>query len=182
MDDRVAIYAGSFDPPTNGHRWMIEESAKLFDKLIVAVGTNPDKKLMFTVAERVAMLEEIIRSINPKFEDGKVAVQTFPNQLLVRFAEQVGAKFAVRGLRNVSDFEYERAMNNVNNDFLQDSCRTLPLTAVFLIAPREYAEISSSFVKGFLMLEDRNWKSAVPTLVPAVVMEAIHRKKIAQNP
>ena len=104
MSERVAIYAGSFDPPTNGHLWMIERGAELFDRLIVAIGTNPAKKGMFTVAERMEMLEKAtVRLFN-------VRVSEFTNKYLIHYAKSLGARFILRGIRNATDQEFERML------------------------------------------------------------------------
>ena len=156
---RRAVYAGSFDPPTNGHLWRITEAAQLFDELIVAIGVNPDKKSSYTVAERQAMLQAMTQSLP------NVRVDAFENQFLVNYAHDVGAAFIVRGIRSGSDYEYERAIRHINAD-LQPAIRT-----VFLMPPREIAEISSTLVKGLVGVN--GWQDVVPRYVPQAVFEKI---------
>src|SRR5262249_23719795 len=99
---RRAVYAGSFDPITLGHVWMIEQGRALFDHLTVAIGINPDKRYRFSLEERLAMLREVTAG----FEN--VAVASYENMFLVRYAEQIGAGFILRGVRNEQDYAYER--------------------------------------------------------------------------
>jgi len=156
---RKAVYAGSFDPITCGHVWMIEQGAALFDELVVAVGSNPDKKYTFTVAERVEMLQSCVG------RRPGVTIDTFENQFLVNYADAVGADHILRGIRSQGDYEYERGMRNVNSDLRPG------IVTVFLIPPREIAEVSSSFVKGLIGPE--GWEAIVEQYVPAPVFRLI---------
>lgn len=136
--ERKAVYAGSFDPPTNGHLWMIEQGSKLFDKLVVSIGINPDKHYTFTVEERLSMLRESLKGCeNVEFDD-------FNNKFLVRYAKKIGADFILRGTRNTDDDKFERSMNNINREI------DPTITTVVLMAPKELSEISSSVIKGFI--------------------------------
>jgi pantetheine-phosphate adenylyltransferase len=155
---RRAVYAGSFDPITNGHLWMIEHGSRVFDELAVAIGVNPDKRYLFTLAERMEMLREAVRPL------GNVSVASFENLFLVHYAKQVGAQFILRGIRNEADYGYERGMRYINAEF--DS----GVLTVFLMPPREYAEISSSFVKG--LVGPAGWEAVVGKYVP----DAVRRK------
>jgi pantetheine-phosphate adenylyltransferase len=102
---RRAVYAGSFDPITLGHLWMVERGGELFDELVVAIGVNPDKKYLFPLADRMAMLRESTsHCVNLK-------VASYENMFLVNYARQVGATFILRGIRNEQDYAYERAPN-----------------------------------------------------------------------
>ncbi len=103
------LYAGTFDPPTNGHLDLIKRSLKFCDKLIVAIGVNPAKKTLFSEIERIRMLNSVLES--PEFD--KVSVTTF-NGLLVDYAKDVGVNLLIRGIRSVSDFEYEINLAGVN--------------------------------------------------------------------
>lgn len=161
---RRAVYAGSFDPPTNGHMFMIEEGARLFDELIVAIGVNPDKRSTFDVETRVRLLRQVTQHLP------RVRIATFENQFLVRYASREGAGYILRGIRNENDFDYERTMRHVNED-LEASVAT-----VFLIPPRRLAETSSSFVKGLVGPE--GWQEVVKGFVPPPVHEAL----LAQAP
>jgi pantetheine-phosphate adenylyltransferase len=131
---RVAIYPGSFDPPTLGHWDLIQRAEKLVDKLVVAVLYNPSKTCAFTVAERVAFLKELCASCP------KVEVISF-HGLLVTCAKERKARFIVRGVRAFSDFEYEFQMALMNRKLSPD------LETVFLMPKEEYSVVSSRMVR-----------------------------------
>jgi len=152
---RTGVYAGSFDPITNGHLWMIEQGARLFDQLVVTVGINPEKKYTFTLDERLAMLRESIESIP------NVSVTTFSNRYLIHYAQSINTSHILRGIRSVSDYEFERTMRHINDDLDPRVC------TVFLMPPRDIAEISSSMVKG--LIGPAGWKKVVRKYVPAPV-------------
>ena len=135
---RLGVYAGSFDPPTIGHLWMIEQGVHLFDRLIVAVGVNPEKKYTFSLEARLAMLRESTRRFR------SVSVASFSNRYLIHYAQSVGATHILRGIRSESDYEFERTMRNINGDLDADIC------TIFLMPPRGIAEVSSSMVKGLI--------------------------------
>ena len=149
---KKAVYAGSFDPITNGHLWMIEQGARLFDELVVAVGANPDKKCTFTLEERMTMLKDSIGAL------AHVCLDSFDRQFLVHYAHSIGAQYILRGIRNEGDYEYERGMRHLNSDLQPD------IVTVFLIPPREIAEVSSSQVKGLIGPE--GWETVIPHYVP----------------
>lgn len=135
----VAVYPGSFDPITNGHLDLIERGAKLFDRLIIAILRNEDKEPLFTVEERMEMLREVVRDYP------NVEVATF-NGLLVDFARQNGANAIIRGIRAISDYEYELQMALMNR-------RLCPsVETVFLMAGEAYSFISSRLVKQVIAL------------------------------
>ncbi|MDO4433420.1 MAG: pantetheine-phosphate adenylyltransferase [Alysiella sp.] len=161
---RRAVYAGSFDPPTNGHLWMIAQAQQLFDELIVAIGVNPEKKSSYSLSERKQMLEDMVQPF------GNVRVSSFENQFLVNYAHSIEAAFVVRGIRSASDYEYERAIRHINAD-LQPEIQT-----VFLMPPREIAEISSTMVKG--LVGPIGWRDMVSRYVPPAVLHKI----LADNP
>ena len=164
---RKAVYAGSFDPVTNGHLYMIEEGASLFDELVIAVGTNPEKSYTFTPAERVEMLREV----TSEFEG--VSVVEMPSVFLVDFASSLGARYVLRGIRDERDYVFERTMRHVNADMRSE------ITTVFLMPPRGLAEVSSSFVKGFVGLE--GWEAAVEKYLPVPVRAKL-REKLGGKP
>lgn len=160
-----AIYAGSFDPPTMGHMWMIEEACKLFDITVVAIGNNPAKKTMFSVDERWKMLDSAMAKIpRPDVRAGAAIPDTF-NGYLVKYAQGQLATHILRGVRNSEDFEYERVMRNLNGDF-QPNIQT-----VLLIPPRELAEVSSSIVKG--LIGPPGWEDVIKPFVPQNVYERL---------
>ena len=157
-----AIYAGSFDPPTNGHVFMIREGAQLFEQLVVAIGVNPEKAPSFDTETRVRLLQEICAGYD------NVSVATFENQFLIRYAAKAGARYILRGIRNGQDFTFERTMRNVNGDLEKD------ITTVFLIPPRKLLDTSSSFVKGLVGPE--GWREVVRGFVPKPVYAEILKK------
>lgn len=154
-----AVYAGSFDPPTNGHVWMIEQGAQLFDELIVAVAKHPEKDYTFEIDERLGWLEEVAS----KHQNVKVA--SIQNEFLAHYAKRVNARFVIRGIRQEADYQYERGMRYVNSDLNPD------LTTVFLMPPRTLCELSSSFVKG--MIGPVGWESVVERYVPSAVFDRL---------
>ena len=151
----TAVYAGSFDPPTNGHVWMIERGARLFDRLIVAVAQNPEKAYTFPLETRLRWLEEICGV------HGNVEVADIQNRFLARYAADVGAVHILRGIRDEEDYRFERGMRYINSDLNAD------LTTVFLMPPRGMGQISSSFVKN--MIGPAGWEPIVEGYVPRVV-------------
>jgi pantetheine-phosphate adenylyltransferase len=160
MTMRRAVYAGSFDPITLGHLWMVEQGSALFDELVVAIGINPDKRYLFDLDQRLAMLREVTSGF------ANVKIASYENMFLVRYAEQIGAEFILRGIRNEQDYSYERGMRYVNTE-LDGRVRS-----VFLIPPRELVEVSSSFVKG--LVGPAGWEGILQKYVPA----AVHRRFI----
>jgi pantetheine-phosphate adenylyltransferase len=160
-EGKLAVYAGSFDPLTLGHTWMIEQGVLLFDRLVVAIGTNPDKRYAFSLQDRLEML----RSSTRRFRTVKVA--NFSNQFLITYAKSIGASHILRGIRSESDYEFERVMRNINGDLSRD------ITTVFLMPPRGIADISSSMVKG--LIGPAGWEGIVRGYVPGPVFEKLKR-------
>jgi pantetheine-phosphate adenylyltransferase len=159
---RIAVYAGTFDPVTIGHLWMIEAGSTIFDKLVVAIGTNPDKKCYFPLEERILMLRES----TSKYRN--VVVDVYPNQFLIKYAENIGARFILRGIRSTSDYEYEKSLTYVNRHLSSG------IITVFLLPPREMIEISSSIVRGLIGPE--GWEKVVSKYVPPGVLERLISK------
>lgn len=153
-----AVYAGSFDPITNGHLWMVQQGAELFDELVVAIGVNPDKRYTFPLEQRLRLLEQSI-------DDPAVRIDSFQNQYLVHYAASVGAGYILRGVRSEADYGYERAMRQINSDFGPQ------ITTLFLIPPRDISEISSSLVRG--LVGPAGWREVVKPYVPAPVYDAL---------
>lgn len=136
---RTGLYPGTFDPITLGHGDIIRRAAKLVDRLVIGVAINRDKGPLFPVEERVALVEREVRPIAA--ETGtEIEVQPFDN-LLVTFAEEVGASIIIRGLRAVADFEYEFQMVGMNRTLSEN------VEMVFLMAGAQYQPIASKLVK-----------------------------------
>lgn len=157
---RKAVYAGSFDPITNGHLWMIEQSSNLFDKITVAIGINPNKKYTFNLDLRLEMLQRATQHID------NVQVTTFESQYLVDYAKSIDAQWLIRGLRSMDDFEYEKSMRYFNQD-LNPLIQT-----IFLMPPRDLVEVSSSFVKG--LVGPTGWESAIKKYVPLSIYNVFY--------
>ena len=161
---RIGIYAGSFDPPTLGHLWMIRQGAAMFDELVVALAVNPDKKPFLSTEDRHAALLEMLAETP---ECAHVRVETVAHGFLVDFAQKAGATYLLRGVRNSTDFEYEKTMARVNAR-MEPCIRT-----VFLMPPGELEEISSSLVRGFVGVP--GWERWVAACVHPAVFERIAR-------
>ena len=159
---RRAIYPGSFDPVTNGHLDIIERGCKLFDEIIISILVNPDKQPFFTVEERFQMLNEVLPSI---IQGGcKVRVDSFQG-LLVNYAVAQQANVIVRGIRAISDYEYELQMALMNRR-LEPGIET-----VFMMPAETYSYVSSRLVKEVFQLG-----GAVEGLVPSVVEKRMKEK------
>jgi pantetheine-phosphate adenylyltransferase len=156
-----AVYPGTFDPVTYGHIDLIQRSAALFDDVVVAILKNTDKTPLFSIEERVDMLEQAVRELT------NVSVTTFGG-LLVDFAQRIGASVIVRGIRAVSDYEYELQMALMNRR-LSSSVET-----VFLMPAETYSYLSSRLVKEISLLG-----GSVHGLVPPLVEERLHIKNRA---
>ena len=155
---RIAVYPGSFDPITNGHLDVIRRASRLYDRLIVGVLNNINKKPMFTAEERKAMIDNEIRDLPA------VSCDIFSG-LLVDFAKQNGASVIVKGLRTVADFEYEFQMALLNKS-LNPEYETM-----FMMTDTKYSYISSSMVK-----EVAKYNGELNGLVPENVIEKIKQK------
>lgn len=154
-----AIYPGSFDPLTNGHLDLIARASKLFDEVIVALLVNPNKQPLFTVEERVALLQEVL---TPRFPN--VLIETFSG-LLVEYARERQAQAIIRGLRSAADYDYELPMVLMNRHLYPG------VETVFLTAAQEYTHISSSLVKEVFKLGGD---------IDAMVPEAVSRRMKAK--
>ncbi|MDA5107818.1 pantetheine-phosphate adenylyltransferase [Brevibacillus thermoruber] len=159
----IAVCPGSFDPVTNGHLDIISRGAKIFDKVIVAVLINAKKQSLFSVEERIELLREATAGL------ANVEVESF-NGLLIDYVRQRQARAVIRGLRAVSDFEYEMQMASINKK-LDDHVETL-----FMMTSHRYSFLSSSIVK-----ELARYGADVSDLVPPVVERALRVKFAAQS-
>ncbi len=158
MNKKIAVYPGSFDPITYGHLDIIERGLEVFDKIIIAVARNSEKKSLFSTEERIRHIEETIGD-NPC-----VSVDTFEG-LLVDYVLSKGARVILRGLRAVSDFEYEFQVAQMNHN-LKNEVETL-----FMMTSVPYGYLSSSIVK-----EVASLNGSVESLVPPVVRLALAEK------
>ena len=160
---RIAIYPGSFDPLTNGHVDIIERGARIFDSIIVAILANVEKTPLFTEQERVAIIRDVFKGAR------NVQVDTFDG-LLVQYAQRKKASVLVRGLRAVSDFEYEFQMALMNRHLAPE------LETVFMMPDEKYTYISSRLIKEVFSLGGE-----IEGLVPAVVEDQLREKKAAKT-
>ena len=154
---RIAVFPGSFDPITNGHIDIVKRAIPIFDKIIVAVGINSAKKSVFTLEQRMNWLNQVFES------DSNIEVGSF-NGLTVNFCKQVGAKYLIRGLRNASDFDYEKTISQLNH-IIGDDVET-----VFLISKPEYSHVSSTIVREII-----KGQGDISSFVPDFIHEAIKK-------
>ena len=158
MASQLAIYAGSFDPPTNGHLDLVDRASKLFPRVVVALGQHPTRSPLFTVEERVHLLEKVCAHLP------NVEVALFDG-LLVDYARKIGARIIVRGLRAATDFEYELQIAHANADLAPE------VDTVFLPTRTNYGFISASLVR-----EIASHGGDVSRYAPTAVCEALTKK------
>ena len=156
----VAIFPGSFDPITNGHLDVIGRGNKLFDQLIIAVGQNPKKEELFTPAERVAMVQDLVKDMP------RVTVESY-DCLTVKFAEEKNADVMLRGLRNLTDVQYEFQLAMTNRNVAE-------IETVFVMTSEEYGFVNSTMVREVAMLGGN-----VGKLIPPSVYEHV-KKRVAE--
>jgi len=154
----IAIYPGSFDPPTNGHLDLIQRGSKIFEELVVAVLRNSEKTPMFSLAERLAMLRELTADLS------NVRIDTF-HGLMVEYAKSIAATCVLRGIRAVSDYEYELQMALMNRKIEPT------LETVFMMPADKYSYVSSRLVREVAQLG-----GPVKGLVPEVVEQKLREK------
>jgi pantetheine-phosphate adenylyltransferase len=155
---RKVLYPGTFDPVTNGHIDIIQRACDLFDEVVVTVAINPTKTPLFTVQERIEFIMESVKEYH------KVSVDSFDG-LVVDHAKNVGAIGIIRGLRAMSDFEYEFQMALMNRKLAKD------INTVFLMPNEKYTYLNSSIIRDLARL-----KSDVSDFVPPIVLEALKKK------
>ncbi|MGX4669123.1 pantetheine-phosphate adenylyltransferase [Cerasibacillus sp. JNUCC 74] len=155
---RLAICPGSFDPVTYGHLDIIKRGAKIFDHVIVAVFNNQSKDPLFTVEERIELLKESTKELSNVTVDSS-------NSLLMDYAKSKNAQAIIRGLRAVSDFEYEMQITSMNRHLYED------IETFFMMTKNQYSFLSSSIVK-----EVAKYRANVSEMVPKVVQEALEKK------
>ncbi len=135
---KIAVFPGSFDPITVGHVDLIKRASPLFDKIVVAVGINSQKKTLFALEQRIEWLHAVLGAFP------KVEVDSFEG-LTVKFCQSIGANYLIRGLRNASDFDYEKTISQLNHIIGND------IETVFLISRPEYSHISSTIVREIII-------------------------------
>lgn len=156
---KKVIYPGTFDPVTYGHIDIVRRAVDLFDEVVVTVAINPSKKPLFTTEERVEMLKVSLKEFS-----SKVIIDSFDG-LLVQHAKQVGATAIVRGLRQISDFEFEFQMALMNRKLSGD------ITTIFLMPHERYTYLNSTVIRNVASLH-----GDVSNFVPPIVQEALKRK------
>lgn len=154
---KIAVYPGTFDPITNGHMDVIQRALKIFDKLIIAVSTRPDKSVMFSSKERVDMIKTVTKGMS-------IEIVEF-DTLLTDFMKSRKLTFVIRGLRAVSDFDREFQMAVANKDLDKD------IETVFMMTDKEYLYISSTMVK-----EIARYGGPLKNIVPKNVEEVLRKK------
>ena len=164
----IAVYPGSFDPPTQGHISVVKRGLKLFDHLIVAVSVNFTKQTTFTAAERVALLKDIFRN-QPHLE-----IDTFEGRLLVDYVRSKKAGAVLRGLRTVQDYEYEYQMSLANRRLAPE------IETVFMMTEAQHAHVSSSLIKEIVSLGG-SAEGMLPWAVEAELKKKLksERKKVS---
>jgi pantetheine-phosphate adenylyltransferase len=136
--EKIAVFPGSFDPFTVGHYSVVNRASPLFDKIIIAIGHNTGKKTLLTIENRMRLIRDVFEG-NPKIEVDQY------NSLTVDYCQKVGAKYLLRGLRTAADFEYERAIGQVNKAMKPE------IESVFLLTAPEYTPVNSSIVRDILL-------------------------------
>ncbi|AMV27939.1 Phosphopantetheine adenylyltransferase [Gemmata sp. SH-PL17] len=168
LSPRVAVYTGTFDPVHYGHLDIIRRGSRLFDKLIVGVGINPDKKTLFNIEERVQLIRDVTSGKGDNAEPlSNVEVLSFEG-LAVRFVRDCGARIMLRGLRTLSDMEYEFTMSLMN--LAQDP----QIETLFLMAKEEFSHVSSSLLRQIAAL-DGNLSKFLPEPVRTALAERARR-------
>lgn len=160
---KVAVYPGSFDPLTNGHIDILERSSRIFDKIIVAVVHNPSKKATFSIQERVNIIKECTTHLK------NTEVDCFTG-LLADFLEEKQSNIVIRGLRSITDFEYESHMSMMNRHLLPET------DTIFIMSDKKYIYVSSSVVKEVAFLG-----GDVSELVPEIVNQRLKDKQIENS-
>lgn len=167
MKKRKAVYAGSFDPLTNGHIWVIKRAVTLFDELTIAIGVNPNKQYYLSTEERQRHIQDLIDQSD--WGDCKIEVQVIGNQFLARVAESIGASCLIRGIRSEADFNYEYAMAQANRTIAEN------VEHIYLMPPPELAQISSSLVKS--MIGPDGWEQLIEKYVPSSVAKSVKARE-----
>jgi len=166
-NEKIALYSGSFDPPTNGHFWIVQQLIKEYDKVYVAIGINPSKSSRFSISERLTLLKELFKDFS------NVEVTIYSNMYQSDFANIIDAKYLIRGIRGTEDFQYETKLQNINEEI------NPKLNTVFLTAPYPISNISSSLVMGLLGSEA--WEPEVEKMVPLNVFNKLREYQVCND-
>jgi len=153
----AALFPGSFDPFTNGHLSIIERALPIFDKIIIAIGINSDKKSLFSLEKRIEWLKKIFEN------EPKIAIETY-NSLTVDYCKERNVKYLLRGLRTAADFEYERQIGQTNKVLQPD------IDSVFFLTLPEHTHISSTIVKEII-----KYKGNIDSFVPKIIANEIYK-------
>lgn len=157
--DKIAIYAGSFDPFTKGHQNVIDRGLRVFDKIIVALAHNVSKKTIFSLDDRLEIIKEIYK------DRDNIVVDSFEG-LLVDYSKKIGTSVLLRGMRSVSDFEYELQMALANKTLYSE------IETIFIVTDSKYSHISSSLIREIVSLG-----GSVKKMVPGVVERRLKEKQ-----
>jgi pantetheine-phosphate adenylyltransferase len=168
----IAVYPGSFDPVTFGHLDVVERARKLFDHVVVGVGTNPDKATLFTHDERLALVSQMVDEITNREDGATTEVKPYEG-LTVDFAKSVGATVLVRGVRNLSDLGYEVQQAVTNRE-------VAGLETVFIVAGQSFAYTSSTLIRQIAAMGSD--LDVLSSMCPPAVIEALQRKKDEGSP
>lgn len=160
---RIALYAGSFDPPTNGHKWVIEQMSKNYDEGVIAIGINADKRERFSFSDRVSMLKHIAQPYD------NIRIVSFAGQYTADFADALGAQYLIRGIRNPNDLLYENDIRYINE------CINPNVETIFYTPPKELLQVSSTVVIG--LMGCLGWEDEVRDMVPETVMDYLIKRQ-----
>lgn len=167
----IGIVAGSFDPITHGHSWLIRKAAKMIGehgKLFVVVGVNPDKKYYFDIDDRIRQIDHVLGERIPYKLFKMITIQSISKDLLINHAQNIGASYIFRGIRNSKDFEYEMDIQRVNRKICPS------VETVYFAPPSKFVEVSSSTIKGLVGFND--WEDAIRGYVDPFVIGEFRRK------
>lgn len=159
-----ALVAGSFDPVTHGHLWMITRALEIFDTVTVGIATNPNKKSLFTAVERHDLISASLQIEIPNLKIAHIP----ENMFTVDYANAVGATHIVRGIRNGTDFDYEHQINLINSEIGSN------IQTIYVMPPRELMEVSSSVVKSLIGVH--GWEKIAYKYVTWPVLEKLKEK------
>jgi pantetheine-phosphate adenylyltransferase len=159
---KTCLYAGSFDPISHGHQFIVEQALSMFDRVIICVGTNSEKNTMFSIDERVNLIKKIYAN------NDKIIVTSSKDTFLANFCRDYKVDINVRGIRSVKDYEYELQLQYINNSINKN------LKTIYLIPPSEYAGLSSSVIKSMVGLNE--WKIAIKLFAEPCVIQALDIK------